>query len=69
MSATGSSNAGSSSSMEGLIPIINELQNVFSAVGSSAISLPQLVVVGSQSSGQASATSRDGGTGVQLIWR
>jgi len=40
--------------MENLIPIINELQNVFTAVGSAPIQLPQLVVVGSQSSGKSS---------------
>ena len=40
--------------MEQLIPLINRLQDVFTAVGSSAIQLPQLVVVGSQSSGKSS---------------
>lgn len=40
--------------MEQLIPIINKLQDVFSAVGSESIDLPQIVVVGSQSSGKSS---------------
>lgn len=40
--------------MENLIPLINKLQDVFTAVGSSPIELPQLVVVGSQSSGKSS---------------
>lgn len=34
--------------MEKLIPIINKLQDVFNTVGSEAIQLPQIVVVGSQ---------------------
>ncbi|KAG9415850.1 Dynamin-1-like protein [Aphanomyces cochlioides] len=40
--------------MEQLIPIINKLQDVFSAIGQSPINLPQIVVVGSQSSGKSS---------------
>lgn len=40
--------------MEDLIPIINSLQDVFSTVGSDVISLPQIAVVGSQSSGKSS---------------
>ena len=34
--------------MEGLIPVINKLQDVFNTVGTDAIQLPQIVVVGSQ---------------------
>ena len=34
--------------MEQLIPIINKLQDIFNTVGSEAIQLPQIVVVGSQ---------------------
>ena len=34
--------------MESLIPVINKLQDVFNTVGSDAIQLPQIVVVGSQ---------------------
>lgn len=34
--------------MEGLIPVINKLQDVFNTVGSETIQLPQIVVVGSQ---------------------
>lgn len=42
--------------MECLIPIINKLQNVFATVGaeSNCIQLPQIIVVGSQSSGKSS---------------
>jgi dynamin 1-like protein len=37
-----------------LIPVINKLQDVFSAIGQQALDLPQIVVVGSQSSGKSS---------------
>ena len=40
--------------MEQLIPIINKLQDVFNTVGSDIIDLPQITVVGSQSSGKSS---------------
>lgn len=40
--------------METLIPVINQLQDVLNAVGSDEIDLPQIVVVGSQSSGKSS---------------
>ncbi|KAJ8400931.1 hypothetical protein AAFF_G00388880 [Aldrovandia affinis] len=40
--------------METLIPIINRLQEVFLTVGAEVIQLPQIVVVGSQSSGKSS---------------
>jgi dynamin 1-like protein len=40
--------------MEALIPVINKLQDVFNTVGSDAIQLPQIVVLGSQSSGKSS---------------
>eukprot|EP00944_MAST-04C_sp_MAST-4C-sp1_P001880 g1880.t1 len=40
--------------MNNLIPIINKLQDVFNAIGESPIDLPQIVVVGSQSSGKSS---------------
>ncbi|GLE05246.1 hypothetical protein PINS_up014246 [Pythium insidiosum] len=40
--------------MEQLIPIINKLQDVFSAIGQSPLNLPQIVVIGSQSSGKSS---------------
>lgn len=40
--------------MEALIPVINKLQDVFNAVGTEAIQLPQIAVVGSQSSGKSS---------------
>jgi replication fork clamp-binding protein CrfC len=40
--------------MEQLIPIVNKLQDVFNTVGSQLIDLPQIAVVGSQSSGKSS---------------
>jgi dynamin 1-like protein len=40
--------------MDQLIPVINKLQDVFNALGTDAIDLPQIVVVGSQSSGKSS---------------
>ncbi|XP_030767851.1 dynamin-1-like protein isoform X4 [Sitophilus oryzae] len=40
--------------MEALIPVVNKLQDVFNTVGSDAIHLPQIVVLGSQSSGKSS---------------
>jgi GTPase SAR1 family protein len=40
--------------MEQLIPVVNKLQDVFGAIGSQDIDLPQIVVVGSQSSGKSS---------------
>ena len=40
--------------MEQLIPLINKLQDVFAVINQSPIALPQLVVVGSQSSGKSS---------------
>lgn len=42
------------SSLDNLIPVINKLQDVFSATGSTPIDLPQIVVIGSQSSGKSS---------------
>merc|ERR1712130_414375 len=44
-----------SSIMESLIPVINKLQDVFNTVGADSIQLPQIVIVGSQSSGKSSA--------------
>lgn len=40
--------------MESLIPVINKLQDVFHTVGTDAIQLPQIVVLGSQSAGKSS---------------
>jgi hypothetical protein len=40
--------------MEQLIPIVNKLQDVFGAIGHQTIDLPQITVVGSQSSGKSS---------------
>ncbi|KAJ8682279.1 hypothetical protein QAD02_018071 [Eretmocerus hayati] len=40
--------------MEALIPVINKLQDVFNTVGADAIQLPQIVVLGTQSSGKSS---------------
>lgn len=44
----------SSVNMEALIPVVNKLQDVFNTVGSDSIQLPQIVVVGGQSSGKSS---------------
>ena len=38
--------------MEKLIPVINKLQDVFNAIGTDPLDLPQIVVVGSQSAGK-----------------
>jgi len=42
--------------MEDLIPVVNRLQDVFNSVGQKALlmDLPQIVVIGSQSSGKSS---------------
>ncbi|XP_065067345.1 dynamin-1-like protein [Rhopilema esculentum] len=40
--------------MEQMIPVINKLQDVFNTVGSESMQLPQIVVVGTQSSGKSS---------------
>ncbi|XP_031721714.1 dynamin-1-like protein isoform X2 [Anarrhichthys ocellatus] len=40
--------------MEALIPVINKLQDVFNTVGADVIQLPQIAVVGNQSSGKSS---------------
>lgn len=40
--------------MNQLIPVVNKLQDVFGAIGQQAINLPQITVVGSQSSGKSS---------------
>ena len=36
--------------MEALIPVINKLQDVFNTIGTDAIHLPQICVVGTQAS-------------------
>ena len=43
-----------SKGLDSLIPVINKLQDVFSVVGTSPIDLPQITVIGSQSSGKSS---------------
>ncbi|EAY18631.1 Dynamin central region family protein [Trichomonas vaginalis G3] len=40
--------------MENLIPIVNDLQNVFNTIEGDLVDLPQIVVVGCQSSGKSS---------------
>lgn len=40
--------------MESLIPLVNKLQETFASVGLSGFDLPQIAVVGSQSSGKSS---------------
>jgi len=41
-------------SLEGLLPVINKLQDVFAAMGDHPLDLPQIAVVGSQSAGKSS---------------
>ena len=48
--------------MDALIPIINDLQNVFNTVEGDIIDLPQIVVVGCQSSGKSSVLESIVGT-------
>eukprot|EP01103_Thecamoeba_quadrilineata_P012257 TRINITY_DN3115_c0_g1_i1.p1 TRINITY_DN3115_c0_g1~~TRINITY_DN3115_c0_g1_i1.p1 ORF type:complete len:777 (+),score=202.82 TRINITY_DN3115_c0_g1_i1:35-2332(+) len=40
--------------MDSLLPVINRLQDVFGTIGYDSIDLPQIVVIGSQSSGKSS---------------
>ncbi|CAH1764959.1 24051_t:CDS:2 [Entrophospora sp. SA101] len=40
--------------MNNLIPLVNKLQDVFNTIGSETVDLPQIIVVGSQSSGKSS---------------
>lgn len=40
--------------MDALIPVVNKLQEIFSCLGAELVHLPQIVVVGSQSSGKSS---------------
>ncbi|CAK8685580.1 unnamed protein product [Clavelina lepadiformis] len=40
--------------MDALLPVINKLQDIFHTIGTDAIQLPQIVVVGVQSSGKSS---------------
>jgi dynamin 1-like protein len=40
--------------MDKLIPVINKLQEVFTTIGFEGLDLPQIIVVGSQSSGKSS---------------
>lgn len=40
--------------MDALIPVLNKLQDVFNTVGHESLHLPQIVVVGTQSSGKSS---------------
>lgn len=55
--------------MEELIPIVNRLQDVFNAIGETPIDLPQIVVVGSQSSGKSSVLESIVGRCVLLaVW-
>uniref|UniRef100_A0ABM5GEE2 Dynamin-1-like protein n=1 Tax=Pogona vitticeps TaxID=103695 RepID=A0ABM5GEE2_9SAUR len=50
----GRGKAAAATAMEALIPVINKLQDVFNTVGADIIQLPQIVVVGTQSSGKSS---------------
>ena len=49
--------------MEQLIPVVNKLQDVFGAIGQSPIDLPQIVTIGSQSSGKSSVLENVVGKG------
>ena len=40
--------------MDAVIPLINDLQNVFNTAGGDLVDLPQIIVVGCQSSGKSS---------------
>ena len=39
---------------QNLIPVVNKLQDVFAAIGQQPLDLPQIVVIGAQSSGKSS---------------
>ena len=51
--------------MESLIPVINKLQDVFNTVGTDAIQLPQIVVVGSQVSNYFSSSVKVLGSDIE----
>jgi dynamin 1-like protein len=40
--------------MQQLIPVVNKLQDVVGAIAQTTLDLPQIVVIGSQSSGKSS---------------
>jgi hypothetical protein len=40
--------------LQNLIPVVNKLQDVFAAIGHPPLDLPQIVVIGAQSTGKSS---------------
>ena len=40
--------------VQNLIPVVNKLQDVFAAIGHAPLDLPQIVVIGAQSTGKSS---------------
>jgi hypothetical protein len=54
ISSSSKTAATTTNTMQDLIPVVNKLQDVFATIGHESLDLPQIVVVGSQSSGKSS---------------